>query len=76
LSSSPFIEALKRKGMEAFYMCEPIDEYAVQQLRIVRWREVEVWHQEGSGSDVDPIDEYAVQQLKELTEEDEVCPQY
>jgi hypothetical protein len=29
----------------------------------------------GSGSDVDPIDEYAVQQLKELTEEDEVCPQ-
>jgi HSP90 family molecular chaperone len=49
LSSSPFIEALKRKGMEVFYMCEPIDEYAVQQLRIVRWRDVEVWHLRGFG---------------------------
>jgi hypothetical protein len=42
LSSSPFIEALKRELSEASYVVDPIGEYAVQQLKGVRWEEDEV----------------------------------
>jgi molecular chaperone HtpG len=33
VQNSPFIERLKRKGMEVIYMTDPVDEYAVQQLK-------------------------------------------
>jgi molecular chaperone HtpG len=33
VSTSPFIETLKKKGYEVLYMCDPIDEYCVQQLK-------------------------------------------
>merc|ERR1712139_659970 len=33
VANSPFIETLKKKGLEVVYMCDPIDEYCVQQLK-------------------------------------------
>jgi molecular chaperone HtpG len=33
VSSSPFVERCKKKGIEVLYMVDPIDEYAVQQLK-------------------------------------------
>jgi len=33
VSSSPFIETLRKKGIEVLYMIDPIDEYCVQQMK-------------------------------------------
>mmetsp|Transcript_61665 Transcript_61665/g.114467 ORF Transcript_61665/g.114467 Transcript_61665/m.114467 type:complete len:710 (+) Transcript_61665:72-2201(+) len=33
VSSSPFLETLRKKGYEVLYMVDPVDEYAVQQLK-------------------------------------------
>ena len=37
VSNSAFVERVKKRGFEVLYMCEPIDEYVVQQvMRIIK----------------------------------------
>jgi len=33
VAASAFVERLKKRGLEVVYMCEPIDEYVVQQMK-------------------------------------------
>merc|ERR1711877_2132 len=55
VSSSPFIEALRKKGMEVLYMVDPIDEYAVQQLKEFDGKKLKSVTKEGL--DIDDEDE-------------------
>jgi len=55
VSSSPFIEALRKKGFEVLYMVDPIDEYCVQQLKEYDGKKLKAVTKEGL--DIDTEDE-------------------
>merc|ERR1740123_2976847 len=55
VSSSPFLETLRKKGLEVLYMVDPIDEYAVQQLKEFDGKKLKSTTKEGL--DVDDEDE-------------------
>merc|ERR1711966_207971 len=55
VSSSPFIETLRKKGYEAIYMVDPIDEYCVQQLKEYDGKKLKAVTKEGL--DIDTEDE-------------------
>merc|ERR1712080_661948 len=55
VSSSPFIEALRKKGLEVLYMVDPIDEYGVQQLKEYDGKKLKSVSKEGL--DLDTEDE-------------------
>merc|ERR1711865_15700 len=55
VSSSPFMENLRKKGFEVLFMVDPIDEYAVQQLKGFDGKKLKSVTKEGL--DIDDEDE-------------------
>merc|ERR1719231_1889335 len=53
VSSSPFIEALRKKGYEILYMVDPIDEYCVQQLKEYDGKKLKAVTKEGLDIDTE-----------------------
>merc|ERR1711988_1147282 len=65
VSSSPFLESLRKKGLEVLYMVDPIDEFAVQQLKEFEGKKLKSTTKEGL--DIDDEDEK--KKLEELKAE-------
>jgi molecular chaperone HtpG len=65
VSSSPFLEALRKKGLEVLYMVDPIDEYCVQQLKEFDGKKLKSTTKEG----LDLEDEDETKKLEELKAE-------
>merc|ERR1712057_13021 len=64
VSSSPFLEALRKKGIEVIYMVDPIDEYGVQQLKEFDGKKLKSTTKEG----LDIEDEDEKKKMEELKE--------
>ena len=62
VSSSPFLETLRKKGLEVIYMTDPIDEYTVQQLKEFDGKKLKSTTKEG----LDPEGEDEEKNLEEL----------
>lgn len=64
VEGSPFIEKLKRKGLEVLFMVDPIDEYAVQQLKEYDGKKLVSVTKEGL--EIDEDDEEEKKRVEEL----------
>merc|ERR1719468_130606 len=65
VSSSPFLENLRKKGLEVLYMVDPVDEYAVQQLKEFDGKKLKPTTKEG----LDIEDEDEKKKVEELKAE-------
>merc|ERR1712185_81714 len=65
VSSSPFLEALRKKGLEVLYMVDPIDEYGVQQLKEFDGKKLKSTTKEG----LDIEDEAEKKKIEEMKAE-------
>lgn len=68
LQSSPFLEKLKNKNIEVLYMIDPIDEYAVQQLKNYEGKSMISVTKEGFEIDEDEEDKKQLEENKKNTE--------
>merc|ERR1711884_884395 len=68
VETSPFLEKLKKKGYEVLYMVEPIDEYAVQQLKEYDGKKLLSATKEGLDLADDEDEKKAFEEAKEKTE--------
>merc|ERR1719343_1835282 len=68
VETSPFLEKLKKKGYEVLYMVDPIDEYAVQQLKEFDGKKLLSATKEGLQIEEDEEEKKAFEEAKAKTE--------
>merc|ERR1712241_1412904 len=68
VETSPFLEKLKKKGYEVLYMVDPIDEYAVQQLKEFDGKKLLSATKEGLKFEEDDDEKKAFEEAKTKTE--------
>jgi len=68
VETSPFLEQLKKKGYEVLYMVDPIDEYAVQQLKEHDGKKLLSATKEGLELDEDEDEKKAFEEAKAKSE--------
>jgi len=68
VETSPFLEKLKKKGYEVIYMVDPIDEYAVQQLKEFEGKKLLSATKEGLQIEEDEDEKKAFEEAKAKTE--------
>jgi len=64
VANSPFLEALRKKQYEVLYMVDPIDEYAVQQLKEFDGKKLKCCSKEGLELDDDDESKKKLEELK------------
>jgi molecular chaperone HtpG len=71
VESSPFLEGLKKKGYEVLYMTDPIDEYAIQQLKEYDDKKLVCASKEGM--EMDKSDEEKKKEEEEIKSYEALC---
>jgi len=69
VESSPFLEALKKKGLEVLLMTDPIDEYSMQQLKEFDGKKFKNISKEGLNTNTTDDEKTKAEELKKATEE-------
>jgi molecular chaperone HtpG len=64
VENSPFLETLKKKGYEVLYMVDPIDEYAVQQMKEYEGKKLLSATKEGLDMEQDDDEKKAFEEVR------------